>query len=76
MIRIDAAIARAKEKGIKVRKLDLAAEMWPTATPQARRANMTNLCSGRTTRVEPEWVEKICRRCGCTADFLLGLSNE
>ena len=76
MIRIEQAIARAKEQGKKVLKKDLAARMWPDSTPEAQQVNMTILCSGRAKRINPDWVNIICEMTGCTADFLFGLSNE
>lgn len=76
MMRIEQAIARAKEKGNKVLKKDIAARLWPDSTPVAQQVNMTALCNGETARIVPEWVNIICEMTGCTADFLLGISNE
>lgn len=76
MIRIEEAIARAKQRGEKVMKKDIAARLWPDSTPAAQQVNMTALCSGRKKLVAPEWVRIICEMTGCTSDFLLGLSNE
>lgn len=75
-MRIETAIARAKEQGRKVMKKEIAARLWPDSNEAAQQVNMTALCSGKTTRINPEWVGIICEMCGCTADFLLGLSNE
>lgn len=76
MMRIEQAIARAKEQGKKVLKKDIAARLWPDSVPAAQQVNMTNLCKGETARIAPEWINIICEMTGCTADFLLGLSNE
>ena len=76
MMRIEQAIARAKEQGKKVLKKDIAARLWPDSTEVGQQVNMTSLCSGATSRVEPEWVNIICEMTGCTADFLFGLSND
>lgn len=76
MIRIEQAIARAKEQGKKVLKKDIAARLWPNSTSVGQQINMTALCNGTTTRIAPEWVTIICEMTGCTADFLLGISNE
>ena len=76
MIRIEQAIARAKEKGRKVLKKDIAARLWPDATPVGQQVNMTALCNGKKARILPEWVNIICEMTGCTADFLLGLTND
>lgn len=76
MLRIEQALARAKDQGKKVFKKDLAAMLWPNSTPSAQQVNMTRLCSANTTKISVEWVEIICETCGCTADFLFGLSND
>lgn len=76
-IRIEQAIARAKEiNGQRVLKKELAARLWPDSTPTAQQVNMTSLCNGKKTKINPEWVVIICEMTGCTADFLFGLSNE
>lgn len=75
-IRIDEALARAKREGRVVLKSDLAAKMWPQSTELTQRVNMTNLCSGRTTKISPEWVCIICTELSVSADFLFGLSND
>lgn len=76
IIRIEQAIARAKEQGKRVLKKDIAASLWPNSTEAGQQVNMTALCAGRTTKINPEWVGIICEMCGCTADFLFGISNE
>lgn len=76
MMRIEQAIARAKEQGKKVLKKDIAARLWPDSVAAAQQVNMTNLCNGVTSRIEPGWINIICEMTGCTADFLLGISNE
>lgn len=75
-MRIEQAIARAKEQGNKVMKKDVAARLWPNSSPATQQVNMTTLCNGKTTRINPEWVNIICEMTGCSADFLFGLSNE
>lgn len=75
-MRIELAIARAKEQGKKVMKKDIAARLWPDSNEAAQQVNMTGLCSGRTSRINPEWVKIICEMTGCSADFLFGLSND
>ena len=76
MMRIEEAIARAKQQGNKVLKKDIAARLWPDSTPVAQQVNITRLCAGKTPRINVEWVNIICEMTGCTADFLCGLSNE
>ena len=76
MIRLEQALARAKEQGKTVLKKDLAAKLWPDSSETAQQVNMTNLCNGRRDAVKPDWVVIICEMCGCSADFLFGLKNE
>lgn len=76
MIRVEAAIARAKEQGIKITKGELAAMIWPDSSVSAQRVSISRLCSGKNERVAPEWVRTICKTCGVSADFLFGLSND
>ena len=76
MLRIDVVIARAKEQGKKVMKKDISAKLWPDSTPAAQQVNMTALCCGKTKYINPDWVKVICEMTGCTADFLLGITNE
>lgn len=76
MMRIEEAIARAKQQGKKVLKKDVAARLWPDSTPVAQQVNMTSLCNGTTSRISPEWVNIICEMTGCSADFLFGISNN
>ena len=76
MIRIEEAIARAKQQGNRVLKKDIAARLWPDSTPVAQQVNITRLCAGKTPRINVEWVNVICEMTGCTADFLFGRSNE
>ena len=76
MMRIEEAIARAKQQGNKVLKKDVAARLWPDSTPVAQQVNMTSLCNGTTSRISPEWVNIICEMTGCSADFLFGISNN
>ena len=76
MLRIEQAMARAKDLGRPILKKELAALLWPDSSEAAQQVNMSNLCNGRRDAVKSEWVEIICRACGCSADFLFGLRNE
>lgn len=74
-LRLNEAIARAEMNGAKVKKKDIAAELWPTSSPESQQVNMTNLCSGNTKKISPEWVVLICQMTQCSADFLFGLDD-
>ena len=72
MLRIDEALKHAKKQGRKVRKKDIAARLWPNSKPATQATNMTNLCSGFTEKILPEWINVICEMTGVSADFLVG----
>lgn len=75
-LRVNEAIARSAMNGKKVFKKDIAARLFEGASESAQQVNMTNLCNGTTKRIVPEWVVIICEMCGCSANFLFGLSDK
>ena len=75
-LKVNEAIARSESKGNKVFKKDIAARLWATSSPEAQQVNMTNLCSGITKKISPEWVVTLCEMLSCSADFLFGLKDE
>ena len=75
-IKVNEAIARAESMGKKLSKKDLAAKIWANSKPEAQAVNMTNLCSGVTKNVNPEWLVIISLETGCSIDFLLGLKDK
>lgn len=72
MFRLEEAIARAKTGGNKEIKQALASALWPGLTYAGRTVNINNLCSGRTRRIDPDWVPIICEMCDVSAGFLFG----
>lgn len=74
-LRLEEAIARSLMNGKKVLKKDLAARLFPNVGKSAQQVNLTNLLSGRTTRVKPEWIAIICEMCECDANFLFGIEK-
>lgn len=74
-LKVNEAIARSEANGKKILKKDLAAKIWANSRPEAQAVNMTNLCSGITKKINPEWIITICKETGCTADFLLGIEK-
>lgn len=72
-LRINEAIAFAAVHGKKITKKELAAKIWPESSSKAQAVNFSNLCSGKTTKVDVNWIEIIAHECKCTADYLLGL---
>lgn len=75
ILRINEAIARSEMNGKKVLKKDLAAKIWPNSRLEAQKVNMTNLCSGVTKKINPEWIVTVCKELNCSADFLFGLEK-
>jgi ribonucleotide reductase alpha subunit len=76
ILRINEAIARAERNGKKILKKELAAKIWTNSRPEAQAVNMTNLCTGVTQKINPEWIIVICKETGCSADFLLGIKED
>lgn len=74
-LRVNEAIARSEMNGKKILKKELAAKIWPNSRKEAQSVNMTNLCTGLTQKINPEWIVIICKETGCTADFLLGMED-
>lgn len=76
MIRVELAIARAKESGKKVLKKEIAARLWPDSSPETQQVLMTKVVSGKQDKLSSEQLRIICEMTGCSADFLLGLTND
>ena len=72
--KINEAFAYAKEMGNKVMKKDLALMLWKKSKEKSALANVSNLCNGKTKKVDIDAVPVICGLLGVTADFLFGLS--
>jgi hypothetical protein len=74
-LKINEAIAYAAIHGKRVTKKELAAKLWAGSSEKAQAVNMSNLCSGKTTKVDVNWIEIIAGECKCTADYLLGIES-
>lgn len=74
-LKINEAIAAAQLQGKVVKKKDLAKKFFPKSTDQSRSTLMTKVCSGKTTRIDPEWIVILCQECGVTANFVLGMEE-
>lgn len=70
--RISEAIARSQQNGKKVFKKEIAAKLWPDVQESAQQVAMTNLCSGKTQKIKPEWVTIVCEMTDCTPNYLFG----
>ena len=74
-LRVNEAIAYA-QKTKPIRKKDLAKMIWKDSTEHCAANNLTNLSSGRSKSVSIDAIRVICRECGVTAGFLLGMEDE
>jgi len=72
-LRLNEALARAEMNGVKHQKKDLARLLWPNSTTETQQVNMTNLCTGTTKKINPEWVDVLCRELKCDANFLFNI---
>lgn len=73
MFNLEQAIARAKDAGKPVTKKEIAKRLWPNTDEQCAVINMSKLCTGKTYKINPDWVGIICEMCGCDANFLFGI---
>lgn len=67
---VNKCIAFSVTKGKAVSKKELAAKLWPESHQKTRMLNMSNLISGKTERINPEWVQTICDECGVDPNYL------
>lgn len=75
VLRIEEAIARSRARGKVVKKKDLAKKLFPDTTESNQIVNMSNICRGKTKRVDPDWIVTICLECDCTPNYLFGFEN-
>ena len=73
-LNLNEAFDYAKKNGKKVKKYDMAQELWNESSLRAAQANLSNLCSGVTKKIDIAMVPIICERLGVTADYLFGLT--
>lgn len=70
------AFVYAKNNGNKVMKRDLAKILWEDSREKTAVANISNLCNGKTKKIDIEAVPIICEKLGITADYLFGLTHN
>ena len=75
MLRLQLAIALAKERGVSVNKKKLAARLWPESSEASQMVSVNRLIAGKVEKVKPEWIVAICEELQCSADFLLGIEE-
>lgn len=73
-LKLNESFEYAKSAGKKVMKRELASELWPDSRDKTANANISNLCNGKTKKIDIDAVPVICERLGVTADYLFGLS--
>lgn len=69
-LRINEAIARAKDAGRVVTKKEIAARLFPGRPESTQQVNLTNICNGRTQRVDPAHVIVLCDMLDCDPNYL------
>jgi len=79
VLKIDEAIAfynknRKEDKPILM-KSDIAKELFPDSKEATQVVNMSNLTQGKTHRVDPNLIKKICKITGVDANFLLDVKK-
>lgn len=74
-LKIKESLAYATAMGKEIDKRDLAAKVFPEASPDCQYQKFQHLLAGRTLRVKPETVVIICQETGVSADFLFGLTD-
>lgn len=74
-LRLNEAIALSVVNGKNIKKMDLAAKLWPNSVPVTQKVNMRLLARGVTKRIEPEWIKIICDETGCDPNFLFGYES-
>lgn len=55
-------------------KIDLARLMFKNSNEKTMPVLMSNVISGKTARIDPEWVKAICKATGVDANFLFGIA--
>jgi len=72
-IDLNGAFKKAKKNGVKVFKKDVANKWWPdTKRQDARNANMTNACSGKTDSITFDKLKILSEMLELTASEILG----
>ncbi|AFM54819.1 hypothetical protein B620_gp41 [Croceibacter phage P2559S] len=76
-LRIDEALdyheATKAKSTQSLQKKDLGELLFADAKPKTQVVNISNLITGKTSRVAPAWVRKICKATGVDANFLFGI---
>ena len=75
-LKVNEAIAKAKEKGAKLRIVDIATELWPNSRESAALMNFTNLRNGSVKHVDTDVIVKICDILGCDANYLFNIKKS
>lgn len=76
-IRLNEALARAKDNGKRVTKKRLAQKIWPESSEASAQMNLAHMAKGQKVigRVV-DALKIIADETGVTVDFLVGLKND
>lgn len=69
------AFAKATNDGREVNKKELAAILWPSSREATQQVNLSNLISGRTTKVTVKQIINACNYLGCDANYITGYGS-
>lgn len=76
-LRIDEALsyheATKAKSAPSLQKKDLGELLFADAKQKTQVVNVSNLITGKTSRVAPAWVRLICKATGVDANFLFGI---
>lgn len=74
-IKISEAYEFARANGYAKKKDALATILFPDSSERLAKVNFSNLCKGKTKRIDANQVVAICMEYGVSADFLFGMSG-
>lgn len=73
---VEKALTRARSKR-KVLKRDLALKLFPQNEAEStRQVKLTRILNGEVSRLTAEQINIICDFLGCSADFLVGRTDD
>ncbi len=58
------------------KRAEIGAALWPNSTPLAQNINLFNLIHGRTKKIAPADIVRICHILETTPNFLFGFGKD
>lgn len=75
-LRINEAIARAKDAGRVTTKKEIAARIFPGRPETTQQINFNNMCNGHRQRIDPDHIVALCDILGCDPNYLFNYQKE